>query len=94
MSPDRFALWKFKTIEGILQGWCPGDFTRSKYERDGKLRATIEYDPKQETAAVSVDGSSPVQVPFRGLVGKLKELGLYVQRDRKFCHENALIPFC
>lgn len=43
---------------------------------------------------VSVDGSSPVQVSFKGLVGKLKELGLYVQRDRKFCHENALIPFC
>ena len=97
METCAFALWKFKTVEGILQYWRSSEFDLSKYELDGEVRATIKYNRRSETATVRTMGKwfgdRSVTVPFKDLVAKLKELGLYVLRDRNACHESALIPF-
>ena len=93
MNIDVFALWKFKTIEGILKNFYSYDFLVTKYD-DGKQKFFIHYDIKAEKATIKSDSIFFMEksCTFTELPGVLKEMGVYVQDDPKNCHSSAFVP--
>lgn len=94
MSPDRFALWKFKIIEGQII--CTGyDFTTTKIITGFNVYY-IHYDSNNEMATIKC-ASNPmfkdITVPFNGLVEQLKKLCLWAPRSEIEQHASARIPF-
>ena len=81
MSPDNFALWKFKTIEGLI--YCNGyDFFTTKIVK-GSSTFYIKYDLKTEEATIEKvdDLFLPITVPFPKLRSELEKLGIWQLRN-------------
>jgi hypothetical protein len=104
MEIVTFAIWKFRHIEGLLQGMHASDIAVTKYiDPVTKLVSWIRYDYKAETAVIehttkkdsiwSLDGgdvvTETVECKFDELIGKLKELGMYVERGEHDRHHLA-----
>lgn len=104
MELAAFAIWKFRNIEGFLQGMHSSDVDVTRYvEPITKLVSWIRYDIKAETAVIerttkktsiwSMTGGDAVtervECKFSELVGKLKDLGMYVERAEHDRHRLA-----
>ena len=87
MSPDNFALWKFKTIEGLI--YCNGyDFFTTKIVK-GSSTFYIKYDLKTEEATISnPDDTFMIEhiCPFNKLQDELKNMGLWKERPKEEQH--------
>lgn len=93
MDTVKFALWKFKTIEGQIE--CNGyDFNTTKIQ-NGFNVYYITYDPSTEMATIK-NATNPMfetrTVPFAQLVEKLKTLGIWRQRPEIDQHSSARVP--
>lgn len=79
MDLSSFALWKFKTVEGILRNVRSGDVTTTHYD-DGRVKATIKYDLNTHEATIAFDDAFklPVTCSFSKLADMLKSLNMYV----------------
>ncbi len=94
MTTDQFALWKFKAIEGILENFQAADFNTTRFIK-GFETYLITYDVAHLTCKIenmSKLDFDPIIVPFKELVNKLKEMGVYRER-RTMRHSNSYIPF-
>lgn len=94
MDVTTFAIWKFRYVEGFLEGMHPYDVTTTRYtEPVSGLDSWIRYDYKSEKAEIervhrddflmSIDSNvitTKAECKFSELIGKLKELGMYVER--------------
>ena len=104
MELAAFAIWKFRYVEGFLQGMHASDIAVTKYiDPISKLVSWIRYDYKAETAVIehkikkasiwSLEGgdvvTETVECKFDELVGKLKELGMYAERSVNDRHTLA-----
>jgi hypothetical protein len=104
MDIVAFAIWKFRNIEGFLQGMQASDIGATRYvDPVDQLESWIRYDYKAETAVIehkikkasiwSLDGgdvvTETVECKFDELVGKLKELGMYAERSVNDRHTLA-----
>lgn len=94
MGPDRFAMWKFKIIEGQIE--CNGyDFTTTKIV-DGFNVWYVSYDPNTEMATIK-NASNPNYIPitcrFSDVVDQLKKLKLWHERADFDKHSSAKVPF-
>lgn len=95
MTVDNFALWKFKTIEGILKNVSSFDFTSTAITK-GFETYKIHYD--LATCTCMIEDSIALEdkhitCSFKDLPAKLQEMGLYERRPESGCNANALIPF-
>lgn len=85
-----FAIWKFRNIEGFLQGFRAFDVETSKYVDPVSLDISwIRYNFREETARIERPEMQTVEVSFSGLVDKLKELGMYAERPDNERHHLA-----
>lgn len=95
MTTDEFALWKFKTTEGVLENFSPGDFTTTNFTKGFEMY-TIKYDLAHCTCTISnlakLDADI-ITVPFSELVNKLKEMGVYKERPASTRHSSSYIPY-
>lgn len=90
MELSLFAIWKFRNIEGFLQGFRAFDVETSKYTDPFSLEVSwIRYNFKEETASIERLAMPTMVVKFSGLVQKLKELGMYVERPETERHHLA-----
>lgn len=88
MTPDVFAIWKFKNIEGLIE--CNGyDFQTTKIKK-GLDTYFIKYNLKTEEATIEkVDNLFlPVTVPFSKLREELVKMDLW--QARKEVHSSLL----
>lgn len=95
MTVDNFALWKFKTIEGILKNCHPADFLTTVFTK-GFETYTVRYDLRTNTCVIEDPiklDDQHTQCSFKDLPKKLAEMGLYEKKNPEECHSNALIPF-
>lgn len=93
MDTVKFALWKFKTIEGQCE--CIGfDFQCTKIQVGFNVWY-VHYNLQNEIATIE-NATNPVfekiDVPFDKLVDKLKNLGVWQQRDIANQHSSARVP--
>ena len=93
MTQDRFALWKFKTIEGLIysNGY---DFTTTKIEKGFEIYL-ISYDIATEIATIKNTSNPyflPVEVSFKELPKTLKDMGLWIPRKENEIHSSAKVP--
>ena len=80
MDVVGFAIWKFRYIEGYLQGMHAVDLTTTKYVAPGRNIATayIHYDYKKETAEIEICGVGRyIECSFSTLVQTLKDENMY-----------------
>lgn len=94
LTTDQFALWKFKTIEGVLENVTSCDFTSTRIQRGFEVYM-ITYDLKTSTCKidnVSKLETQPFTCTFKELVNKLKELGIYHERTT-MRHSSSYIPY-
>lgn len=90
MEISSFAIWKFRYIEGFLQGFHAFDLETSKYVDPFTFATTwIRYNFKAETAEIERPDGTKVSVKFSELVQKLKDLGMYVERPASERHHLA-----
>lgn len=92
---SAFAVWKFKTVEGILDGFSSCDMFTTKFSK-GRDRYIIEYTPSEGTFEIRCLNDElrfPVTGPLRSLPDALRDMGVYVRRHEIEMHSNALIPF-
>ncbi len=96
MDIVAFAIWKFRNIEGYLQGMNSYDVNTTKYvDPVSKSVSWIKYDYGTETATIertkhkdsfwafSDSGTTETlkdECKFSELVTKLKEFGMYAER--------------
>lgn len=81
MTVDAFAIWKFKTIEGLIE--CNGyDFQTTKIKK-GSDTYFVRYDLKTEEATIDKvdDLFLPITVPFPKLRSELEKLGIWQLRN-------------
>lgn len=87
MDITSFAIWKFRYVEGFLNGMNAFDVTTTKYVDPRNLDVVwIKYDYQKETAKVQ-SSTYCVECKFSELSDKLKDLGIYHERsitDRHF----------
>jgi len=79
MNNSDFALWKFKNIEGVLDGFFSSEFNITKFFKNTEQHSIV-YNLNTETCEIKINGQNPIKVSFDGLVDKLKELGYYEER--------------
>jgi hypothetical protein len=90
MEISSFAIWKFRYVEGFLQGFHAFDMETSKYVDPFTFATTwIRYNFKAETAEIERPDGTKIEVSFSGLVQKLKDLGMYVERGEHERHHLA-----
>lgn len=92
MDVVSFAIWKFRNIEGYLQGMHAFDINTTKYVAPGHQTASayIHYDYQKETAEIEVCGVGRyVECTFDNLVDTLKTEGMYVIRPEDCRHHLA-----
>ena len=94
MDVTTFAIWKFRYVEGFLEGMHPYDVTTTRYvEPVSGFESWIRYDYRTETAVIervhrddfimSIEDNvvtAKAECRFSELTAKLKELGMYVER--------------
>lgn len=95
MTDSVFALWKFKTIEGILKYCRPIDFLSTIFTKDLETYI-IHYKP--QTCTCEIENGVMTFEPretctFQELPDKLKKMGLYELKNPADCHAYALTPF-
>jgi len=91
METAEFALYKFKTIEGVDIHWKSGDFTHSKYCHNGKS-AEIEYFPATDRAMVTFKGELKPAVKFDKLREYLETLGIFKESPKEERHSSSYAP--
>ena len=104
MDIVAFAIWKFRNVEGFLQGMSSFDVNTTKYvDPVDKSVSWIKYDYGTEKATIErtkhkdsfwafsdsgITETVKVECKFSELVSKLKELGMYTERPS--CDRHAL----
>lgn len=93
MDLVRFAIWKFRNVEGVLEGMHPYDVLVTRYV-DGLGDVTwLRYDMAAETVSLETeDGKSRMQCGFGELEDTLKRLGMYRPRPMRDRHSCTVAP--
>lgn len=88
-----FAIWKFRTVEGVLLDMRPFDFNTTKHVSAIGDVTWIRYDYASEKATIeSDDGKSSMQCSFYDLPDTLQKLGLYRIRPKHERHSCTEAP--
>ena len=67
MEISSFAIWKFRYVEGFLQGFHSFDLETSKYVDPFTFATTwIRYNFKAETAEIERPDGTKIEVSFSG----------------------------
>jgi len=90
MTIELFALFKFKTVEGVDIHWKAVDFLHSRYSHNGKS-ADIEYDPSKEQAMLTFRNQSSL-IAFKDLQDHLKILGIFNESPASERHSSSFAP--
>jgi hypothetical protein len=78
MDIVKFAVWKFRYIEGILRGMQSFNMTTTKYvDPVSKEVSWIRYDINKEIATIECASTQKLECNFSDLVHTLKDLGMY-----------------
>ena len=81
MDMSSFAIWKFRYVEGYLEGMQAYDVETTKYVNPKTFMTTwIRYDMKNETASIEEFDRPPVVCKFAELEATLKKLGMFRER--------------
>lgn len=93
MDSCAFAMWKFKTIEGVMEGVQSGDVCSTHFD-NGRVKAEFTYSPSAERMVVLVKGETTplIECSFRDAVNELKKHKLYVERTKNR-HGNSYLPY-
>lgn len=90
MTIDQYMLWRFKTIDGVLDNIKSFNFEETKFSNGIKFR----YEYNSEFVEITSDSvfKKDELIPFKDLTKeKLKLLGLNERTYNR--HENSKIPF-
>lgn len=93
MTLDSFILWKFKRLEGRLNGFRSSDMYLTKIDH-GLEQYELSYDIKTNTAKLTdaFDGHTMFECSFKELEPHLDKLGLLVERDMSERHSSSEVP--
>ena len=93
MTLDSFILWKFKRLEGRLNGFRSSDMYLTKIDH-GLEQYELSYDIKTNTAKLTdaFDGHTMFECSFKELGPHLDKLGLLVERDMSERHSSSAVP--
>ena len=88
MELSSFAIWKFRYVEGYLEGMQSYDVLTTKYVDPKTFMTTwLKYDMKAETVSIEKDGAVPIVCKFSELEATLKKLGMF--REKQIRHMLA-----
>ena len=90
MDVTSFAIWKFRTIEGLLRNMHASDMDSTKYVVPGTGETTwIRYDMKNDTAKIVKPDLESVTCTFGELPNMLRTLGMYDELPEDCRHHLA-----
>jgi uncharacterized protein YuzE len=90
MDLSVFAVWKFRYVEGYLEGMHASELESTRYVNPDTGEVTwIKYDMKREVATVTSSGNASVECKFSDLEKTLKELNMYRPRAEMQRHSLA-----
>lgn len=94
MDTSAFALWKFKTIEGVIVGAKSGDVCTTHFD-NGLVRGDITYNPTTEKMMMMVNGeTTPLFVcSFSDAVPTMTKHKLYTERPELERHSSSYIKY-
>ena len=90
MDVSSFSIWKFRYVEGYLEGMRSYDVETTKYVNPNTFMATwIRYDMKAEAVSIEEFEKPLVVCTFSELENTLKRLGMYRVRPEDSRHALA-----
>lgn len=90
MTSSTFALFRFKTIEGILMYWRPSDTETSLYS-NGTVKARLSFDINSEKVQLYINNELKETLGFKYITDTLKKYNLYEIKSIKDIHSSALV---
>ena len=90
MDISAFAVWKFRYVEGFLEGMQPFDVETTKYLDPNTIEVTwLRYDYKKETVTIEAVDRQSLTCKFSELTQTLKDLNMYRERPENDRHHLA-----